>query len=82
MTAVTVDDPSSLDDEIEEDESMEGDDEEGQGESEEDIGEIVHLQEVVEGLWIGDLVAAMDTAGLEERGIVSPVRFICFQFHG
>lgn len=32
--------------------------------------EIVHLQEVVEGLWIGDLVAAMNTTGLEERGIV------------
>jgi dual specificity phosphatase 12 len=33
---------------------------------------VTHLQEIQEGLWIGDLVAAMDTAGLEERGIVSP----------
>ena len=32
---------------------------------------VTHLQEIQEGLWIGDLVAAMDTAGLEERGIVS-----------
>ena len=31
---------------------------------------VTHLQEIQEGLWIGDLVAAMDTAGLEERGIV------------
>lgn len=37
---------------------------------EEDMQEVVHLQEVVEGLWVGDLVAAMDTEGLEERGIV------------
>lgn len=33
--------------------------------------EVTHLQEIQEGLWIGDLVAAMDTAGLEARGIVS-----------
>jgi dual specificity phosphatase 12 len=33
--------------------------------------EVVHLQEVEDGLWIGDLVAAMDTAGLQARGIVS-----------
>jgi dual specificity phosphatase 12 len=38
---------------------------------EEEMQEVVHLQEVVEGLWVGDLVAAMDTEGLEERGIVS-----------
>jgi hypothetical protein len=31
---------------------------------------VTHLQEIQEGLWIGDLVAAMDTAGLEARGIV------------
>jgi dual specificity phosphatase 12 len=35
--------------------------------------EVVHLQEVLPGLWIGDLVAAMDTKGMQERGIVSPV---------
>jgi len=34
-------------------------------------GEVVHLQEIVEGLWVGDLVAAMDLEGLEQRGIVS-----------
>ncbi|WVF69173.1 hypothetical protein IAT40_003948 [Kwoniella sp. CBS 6097] len=34
-------------------------------------GEVVHLQEVVDGLWIGDLVAAMDQDGLEERGITN-----------
>ncbi|OCF43584.1 hypothetical protein I317_02602 [Kwoniella heveanensis CBS 569] len=34
-------------------------------------GEVVHLQEVVDGLWIGDLVAAMDTDGLEQRGITN-----------
>lgn len=38
-------------------------------EQEDEGGEVVHLQEVVEGLWIGDLVGAMDTDGLEERGI-------------
>lgn len=32
---------------------------------------VTHMQEIQEGLWIGDLVAAMDTAGLEEKGIVS-----------
>lgn len=35
--------------------------------------EVTHLQEIQEGLWIGDLVAAMDTAGLEAKGIVSDV---------
>ena len=34
------------------------------------VVEVEHLQEVIEGLWLGDLVAAMDTQGLEERGIV------------
>ncbi|WVQ96675.1 hypothetical protein IAU59_003781 [Kwoniella sp. CBS 9459] len=34
-------------------------------------GEVVHLQEVVDGLWIGDLVAAMDEDGLEQRGITN-----------
>ncbi|WWD04856.1 hypothetical protein V865_002927 [Kwoniella europaea PYCC6329] len=34
-------------------------------------GEVVHLQEVVDGLWIGDLVAAMDTEGLQQRGITN-----------
>ena len=37
----------------------------------EEVQEVVHLQEVVEGLWIGDLVAAMDTEGLQQRGIAS-----------
>ena len=51
---------------------MQVDDEELEDEAEE--REVVHLQEVVEGLWIGDLVGAMDTDGLEERGIVSRLR--------
>ncbi|WRT67788.1 uncharacterized protein IL334_004762 [Kwoniella shivajii] len=34
-----------------------------------DRGQVVHLQEVVDGLWIGDLVSAMDIDGLEKRGI-------------
>lgn len=33
--------------------------------------EVVHSQEVLPGLWIGDLVAAMDTKGMQEKGIVS-----------
>lgn len=32
-----------------------------------------HMQQVEEGLWIGDLIAAMDTKGLEAAGIVSRV---------
>jgi hypothetical protein len=66
-----------------EDEDMEDDTEVRQGrrdsgeedEEEEDEEEepVVHLQEIVEGLWVGDLVAAMDTEGLKERGIVRVV---------
>lgn len=40
-------------------------------EVEDELEETEHLQEVVNGLWIGDLVAAMDAEGLRERGIVS-----------
>lgn len=62
-------------DDPEEAEFLAQQDEEEYGEEEEDDGDanmvIEHLQEVVEGLWIGDLVAAMDSAGLRERGIVS-----------
>lgn len=57
----------------EEDVQMMGDednDDQGRG-SEDGEEEVVHLQEVMDGLWIGDLVAAMDVAGLERRGIVS-----------
>lgn len=48
-------------------------DEEEEEEEEEAFSEpeVTHLQEIQEGLWIGDLVAAMDTAGLEAKGIVS-----------
>nr|XP_031864201.1 uncharacterized protein CI109_000113 [Kwoniella shandongensis]KAA5531273.1 hypothetical protein CI109_000113 [Kwoniella shandongensis] len=56
-------------DEVEEEGYYEEDDrfdEDGDGR-----GEVVHLQEVVEGLWVGDLVAAMDTEGLEQRGITN-----------
>ena len=52
---------SADDDELEDEEDEEMD----------DRREVVHLQEVLPGLWIGDLVAAMDMAGLEGRGIVS-----------
>jgi hypothetical protein len=45
--------------------------EEAEEEEEFEAPGVTHLQEIQEGLWIGDLVAAMDTAGLEERGIVS-----------
>lgn len=62
--------------------SGEGDDERGylggededEGEFEgrdEETTEVVHCQEALPGLWIGDLVAAMDIPGLEARGIVS-----------
>jgi len=51
------------------------DDEDMEEEDEDDVmdgrREVVHLQEVLPGLWIGDLVSAMDMPGLEERGIVS-----------
>lgn len=42
----------------------------GYDDDEEEMGEIEHLNEVVDGLWIGDLVSAMDAEGLRERGIV------------
>lgn len=44
--------------------------EEGMYEEEEEV-EIEHMNEVVDGLWIGDLVSAMDADGMRERGIVS-----------
>ncbi|WVR06350.1 hypothetical protein IAU60_003381 [Kwoniella sp. DSM 27419] len=60
---------------VEEDVLMTDEDEEGEegedGLGEEGQGEVVHLQEVVDGLWIGDLVSAMDTEGLERRGITN-----------
>lgn len=49
------------------DEALDMDDED----REEEEMEVVHLQEALPGLWIGDLVAAMDVRGLEQRGIVS-----------
>lgn len=61
----------------EEDDGMMGDDDEDQGRGSEDgEEEVVHMQEVMDGLWIGDLVAAMDVAGLERRGIVREVPHI------
>lgn len=41
----------------------------GRREGEEE--EVEHLQQICDGLWVGDLVAAMDGEGLRERGIVS-----------
>ena len=57
------------DDEVVEDDDFYG--YRGQGEEDEAIREVVHFQEIVPGLWVGDLVAAMDADGLQERGIVS-----------
>jgi len=47
---------------------------EDEDEYEDGRAEIEHLQQVVDGLWIGDLVAAMDGQGLRERGIVSDMK--------
>lgn len=59
-------DDSALSDE--EYEYSAGDDADMEDEEEQ---EVVHMQEVVEGLWVGDLVGAMDQDGLKEKGIVS-----------
>ena len=56
---------------MEEDNAVFDDDEEEEEEEVFSEPEVTHLQEIQEGLWIGDLVAAMDTAGLEAKGIVS-----------
>ncbi|EIW73571.1 hypothetical protein TREMEDRAFT_25665 [Tremella mesenterica DSM 1558] len=32
---------------------------------------LVHMNEIIKGLWIGDLVGAMDIPGLEKRGITN-----------
>lgn len=68
-----MDDPEEQDyqqqyeeDVFEEDETDMDPDEDRNG-----VKEVVHMQEILPGLWVGDLVAAMDTAGLEEKGIVS-----------
>lgn len=61
------DDECAVDDDDEDDEGV---DVMGDGDQR-DVDEVVHLQEIVEGLWVGDLVAAMDSDGLDERGIVS-----------
>lgn len=54
------------------DEDMEDDEDQDEREGERvDEAPMVHLQEIVEGLWVGDLVSAMDTDGLKARGIVS-----------
>ena len=48
------------------------DDDDYDYEGQDQLQEVIHLQEIIPGLWVGDLVAAMDAPGLEERGIVSP----------
>lgn len=54
------------------DDSALTDEEEYEGMDEDEVvEEVVHMQEVVEGLWVGDLVGAMDQDGLEQKGIVS-----------
>lgn len=49
-------------------------DEEEEEEEKEAMG---HMQEVVDGLWVGDLVAANDDDELEKNGIVSFVCVLC-----
>lgn len=39
-------------------------------EEQDEEGELGHMQEIVEGLWIGDVVAARDGTALQEAGIV------------
>ncbi|GMK53971.1 hypothetical protein CspeluHIS016_0105570 [Cutaneotrichosporon spelunceum] len=43
---------------------------------EEQVVQPEHLNEIVEGLWVGDLMAAMDTNGLCERGISNVVSLL------
>ncbi len=45
------------------------------GVEEEEIAEYGHMQEIVPGLWLGDIVAAMDEEALKESNIVG--RFLC-----
>ncbi|WVQ83062.1 hypothetical protein IAT38_005200 [Cryptococcus sp. DSM 104549] len=52
---------------VDEDAVMSDEDEDGEGEGQ----EREHLQEIIEGLWVGDLVAAMDEECLKERGITN-----------
>ncbi|WWC62551.1 uncharacterized protein I303_105147 [Kwoniella dejecticola CBS 10117] len=60
---------------LQEDVIMSSDDEDSNSPSKQSSSgsksEVVHLQEVVDGLWIGDLVSAMDTEGLQQRGITN-----------
>ncbi|WOO77405.1 Tyrosine-protein phosphatase YVH1 [Vanrija pseudolonga] len=53
----------------------------GGGEAEEEAEEIEHLQEVYDGLWVGDLVAAMDGDGLRERRITNIVSLLRPRLH-
>lgn len=41
-------------------------------EEQDDEIELGHMQEIVDGLWIGDVVAARDGKALQEAGIVRP----------
>ncbi|KAL1412864.1 tyrosine protein phosphatase yvh1 [Vanrija albida] len=47
-----------------------------EGDDGEEGEEIEHLQEVADGLWVGDLVAAMDADGLRARGITNIVSLL------
>ncbi|BEI83026.1 hypothetical protein CcaverHIS002_0308940 [Cutaneotrichosporon cavernicola] len=47
-----------------------------QQEEEEEEVVVEHLNEVIDGLWIGDLFAAMDADGLKERGITNVVSLL------
>lgn len=53
---------------------LEGTEEEEEQEMAEGVDEEIelgHMQEIVDGLWIGDVVAARDERALREAGIVS-----------
>lgn len=72
-----ADEEFAVDDDEDEDEEEDGEGEDvamemknGDGDRS-DVEEVIHLQEIVGGLWVGDLVAAMDSEGLDARGIVS-----------
>lgn len=66
-----LEDDSAVDDDDDDEDTTEEMSTRRQDDDQTAVDAVVHLQEIVEGLWVGDLVAAMDSAGLDERGIVS-----------
>ncbi|KAI9632039.1 uncharacterized protein MKK02DRAFT_21395 [Dioszegia hungarica] len=77
-----ADEEFAVDDDEDEDEEEDGEGEDvamemknGDGDRS-DVEEVIHLQEIVGGLWVGDLVAAMDSEGLDARGITNIVSLL------